>query len=205
MKQSLVVACLVLASGCAGVQSRGAAQVSEGGHLLAGPFAPDAWVEGQRVTGSGASLALGERALTGQFRSRTVNLDWTDQHLIGVVGERRVRLELAEGDDVFLQGQFAGLPTQLTLDQKGLRGRVGVCEYDLKRAKGGFVGVRNCGAGAVATEVAFPSDLEQRAVGARAALLGLLLASDGTRINMVAGSGPPTTESRGNARRHQQM
>lgn len=190
MKLVLVSACLVLGVGCAGAQTKAdAAAPPSNAQLLAGPFSEDAWVDGHHVTGGTAALALGDSTLVGRFRGASVHLDWSARELRGLIGERRVKLELAEGDDVYFQGLFAGRPAQLTLDTRGLRGRVGACAFDLQRADGGFVGVRDCGSGPEPTEVAFPAPLEQRPLGARAALLGLVLASDGKSAAAVAGAG----------------
>jgi hypothetical protein len=128
------------------------------------------------VVGRTSSLVVDEDELRGRYRSVPVDLSWNGQYLKGTVAGRQTRLELAEGDDVRLQGAFAGMPMDLVIEKGGLSGRVGECHYALFRVKGGFRGPATCGGARQDDAVlVFPDALAQKPLGEQAALLALML------------------------------
>jgi hypothetical protein len=131
------------------------------------------------ITGPSSSLNLTDDGMNGRFRNLPVALRWSYQELSGSVGQRKTRLELAEGDDTRIWGHFATLPVDLVLDGQQLYGYVGSCVYVMQQTDEGFQGQRDCGTGSQdGIALAFPTPLRQRALGERAALLTLTFAND---------------------------
>ena len=136
----------------------------------------DLLVGERQVVGRTSSLSVDEDQLRGRYRSIPVDLSWNAQYLKGTVAGQHTRLELAEGDDVRLQGSFAGMPMDLVIEKGGLSGRVGECHYALFRVKGGFRGPATCGGARQDDSVLmYPDELTQKPLGEQAALLALML------------------------------
>ena len=173
-KQSAVLSAVLFTVGCGAAQHpvAKAPQVP----VVGSPFIAYALVDTHAIRGPGGGAELDERSLQGHFRGAPVQLDWSEDALRGRVGARPTQLTFHEGDVMTLQGTFAGGATDLVMDQGGLYGQLGACDYSLRRAPGGFRGVRSCfGQAPQPTEVAFPESLQARPAGLRVALLGLLL------------------------------
>jgi hypothetical protein len=131
------------------------------------------------ITGPSSSLNLSENGMNGRFRNLPVELQWSYQELSGNIGQRKTRLELAEGDDTRIWGHFATLPVDLVLAGPQLYGYVGACVYVMQQTAEGFEGKRDCGLGTQeGVALGFPAPLQQRALGEKAALLTLTFAND---------------------------
>jgi hypothetical protein len=165
---------ILLGVGCASSQ---ASLTGAPGQPLGHPAWEPLRVEGQAITGPTSSLLISGEAMRGRFRDIPISLQWTWQELTGTVGSSSTRLELAEGDDTRIWGNFGGVPVDLTLDKGWLYGRVGGCRYALQRNEAGFVGERSCsGPLEGALQVDFPASLLERPLGEKAALVTLVLA-----------------------------
>lgn len=173
-KQSAVLSAVLFTVGCGAAQHpvAKAPQVP----VVGSPFISYALVDTHAIRGPGGGAELDERSMQGHFRGAPVQLDWSQEAVNGRVGGRPTKLAFHEGEVMTLQGTFAGGATDLVLDGGGLYGQLGPCDYTLRRAPGGFRGVRSCfGQPPQPTEVAFPEALQARPAGLRVALLGLLL------------------------------
>ncbi|XXF79144.1 hypothetical protein P2318_05165 [Myxococcaceae bacterium GXIMD 01537] len=178
MSRWMLSGLLVVGVGCAG--SGGALRAgAQPGVLLNQDTDEPLVLTTGTITGPRSSLSVREDGMSGRFRELPVALRWDYQELSGDVGRRKTRLELAEGDDTRIWGQFASLPVDLI--QKGalLYGYVGACVYVMEQSPEGFLGKRDCGDGMEAgVAMSFPAPLQQRPLGEKAALLTLTFAND---------------------------
>lgn len=175
MSRHLLLSCLLmLGSGCA--TSRSGAESQEPAYLLGQQAGEPLRIRGHSITGPNSSLTLSDNGLRGRYLDQPISVSWTYQLLTGSVGDRAARLELAEGDDIHVEGYFGTVRINYVLNQGWFIGKVGLCDYTLARLEGGFVGRRNCG-GPLEPDlkVRFPSHLLQRPVGEQTALLLLAL------------------------------
>lgn len=168
------LAAVGLLVGCAGA---GGARREDGPAPLrvASPTA-EVLVGEHSVVGRTSDLVVKDGELRGRFRTLPVDLSWNGQYLTGVINGQPTRLELAEGDDVQLQGTFAGEPMNVVVEKGGLSGKVGGCTYALFRVHGGFRGPRVChGNVQTVVELQYPEAMAQKPLGQQAALLALML------------------------------
>ena len=171
LTSAVVAVCL---TACSGASSN--LKVDPDAPRIGAMGSEDLLVGERQVVGRTSSLSVGEDELRGRYRSIPVDLSWNAQYLKGTVAGQHTRLELAEGDDVRLQGSFAGMPMDLVIEKGGLSGRVGECHYALFRVKGGFRGPATCGGARQDDSVlVFPDALAQKPLGEQAALLALML------------------------------
>lgn len=168
----LLSALLVLGAGCA---STGTGLRPEGPEVRIGQSSAEPLVvTNTYVTGPSSSLKLLDDGIRGRFRDQLMSLKWDYQKVSGMVDTRRTFLELSEGDDTRVMGNFGGSPVHILLKDEWLEARVGACAYSLKRTTGGYTGKRDCpGAQEEPFVVDFPESLQERPLGEMATLLTL--------------------------------
>ncbi len=193
MSRRLLMSCLfILGSGCATSRSE---QVSTEPVYAMGQQAGEPLrVQGNTITGPNSSIAFSDDGLRGRFLNAPLDLSWDYQFMTGTVAGRAVRLELAEGDDIYIQGYFGGVRINYVLNSDWFVGKVGLCDYTLARLDGGFIGRRHCG-GPLEPDfkVRFPSHLLTKPLGEQTALLLVAL------VNSTDTYSPVVSQDRINA------
>lgn len=178
MSRLLLSCVLVLGTGCAGAGGALRADAGPTVRLNQDTDEPLMLANGA-ITGPRSSLRVAEEGMNGRFRDLPVALRWSYQELKGAVGPRKANIELAEGDDTRIWGQFASLPVDLILNGKSLYGYMGACVYVMQQGAEGFQGRRDCGDGVRdGISMSFPDALQQWPLGEKAALLTLTFAND---------------------------
>ena len=107
-------------------------------------------VDGKYITGPGVSLGRydeeGGRALRGTMLSSVVDLRIDEGSVDGAIDSDPVKLAVVrKGTSLDVSGLVPGRVSRLHIDEQGMRGLVGGCTYDLRRAGAGFTGRRACG------------------------------------------------------------
>lgn len=107
-------------------------------------------VDGNDITGPNVLLSRYHeeegRAIRGQARGSLVDLRIENGAVSGQIDNFPVNLTVERrGNKLDVAGLIPGRVSRYQIDEEGMRGMIGSCQYDLQRAGAGFTGRRACG------------------------------------------------------------
>lgn len=179
---------LVALSGC--TASRYLAPGSQHVGLRSGPYAGvQATLSDRGLYGPSVLLQREPAGYRGQVLDQSVNLDWDDQRVVGLVdtGSVNLKWEWKEEDEVLqINGLYAGMLTNLKVSPESLEGTLGRCTYHLRWDGGSYFGDRACNGNLQRfTSVELPRDLASRPMGEQVALVVLIMSPDRSSSTQV--------------------
>lgn len=128
------------------------------------------------LQGANMQLAWDENSIRGTAFGKPLTVSFKEDQASGVFGETPVRLLLERrGDQLNVQGLFAGRISNFRMSKTKIEGTFGKCSYDMDAKNGDFVGYRACGAPNETVRLTIPEPLTKLPDAKLALMLGLVL------------------------------
>lgn len=154
------------------VSSTSEIQLHAGARVVEAKLTPDGVLQGPTI-----QVQRFGSELRGQAYRIPVRLSLSDNAVNGQLGSTPVQLQLTQDaqQGVTARGLFGGAQSDLRIQPDALKGRIGRCDYDLRRSGDYYSGMASCRGLPVMTSLTLPQGMSALPTAEQVAILGLVL------------------------------